>query len=387
MRSGISLPKFANRFFRADFEAELMPVLSLYPIPAPMDLESTQIDICGQHQHPHPVSWSALSSLPRVTLKQPFVCQIFNWSEEITWEGIRLVDLLDFLKVDTDPEGYFAVHSRDRIYFEGLSRDEARDPRVLLAYALNGNPLPAVHGGPLRLVVPFLQGYKSVKWIRAIYAYRHDPVGTKRLLGQSERSPLNETWRKKYAGAYDILPPEGRTGDPPLSLPSTSVVQNTEEDRVDEMNGTQALPVVFPPLEGKIESKSGDVKKTKHKVGRLKELIAILRPEKHELTRQALEAAGITSYTTYAVLGRSHQRGLRLQSDLKEEKKGAVIKFLPKQYFSIVLPEARLSAAIAVIMKANRSGKGAVGDGRIFVTDIDEAVRISNDDRGVEAAQ
>ena len=130
-------------------------------------------------------------------------------------------------------------------------------------------------------------------------------------------------------------------------------------------------------------AKGGDIQETAEaEPGGLKEVIAILRPEKHRVTREALEAAGISAYTTYPVLGRSHQRGLTFQSS---EKDGVAIKFLPKQYFSIILPKARVSAAVAVIMKTNRTGKGAAGDGRIFVCDIDDALRISTGERGGEA--
>jgi DMSO/TMAO reductase YedYZ molybdopterin-dependent catalytic subunit len=81
---------------------------------------------------------------------------------------------------------------------------------VLLAYGLNGQPLPDVHGGPLRLVVPFLQGYKSVKWVRSIRAFRTDPIGIKRLRGQSRSGRLSQEWRDRLA----IVPPAGRAGDP-----------------------------------------------------------------------------------------------------------------------------------------------------------------------------
>lgn len=369
MREGINPPLFADRFFRTDFDTQPMPVISLYPMPAPMGLNQVRIDVCGLEESLRPVSWPALSDLPRVKLKIPLICQIFNWSEEVEWEGIRLVDLLDFLKVDTHPEGYFAFYSRDRIFFEGLSRDEARDPRVLLAYGLNGAPLPMVHGGPLRLVVPFLQGYKSVKWIRAIYAYRNDPVGTKRLLGQATGSRLNEKWRNQY----EITPPTGKPGDPSPAVPKMA----TKEDDIPTPAASPLIPI--DPLEGSVsQAKQGNDRTSGDKTT-LKEVIAILRPSKHQMTRQALEAAGISSYTTYMALGRSQQQGLRFQTD---KKGAAAIKFLPKQFFSIVIPEARLSAAIAVIMKANRTGKGTIGDGRIFVCDIDDAVRISTGERG-----
>ena len=149
-REGINYPRFADKFFRLDFETSPMPVLCLYPIPPPVTLEDLRIEICALEKHPRTITWKALESLPRVRLKIPLICQIFNWSESVEWEGIRLVDFLDFLKVETHPEGYYAIYSRDAVYFETLSRDEARDPRVLLAYGLNGSPLLEAHGGPLR---------------------------------------------------------------------------------------------------------------------------------------------------------------------------------------------------------------------------------------------
>ncbi len=210
-REGIVPPKFANQFSLIDFEAEPMPVLCLYPIPAPVALDSLRLSICGLELKPRSIAWTEWADLPRVRIQQPLICSIFNWSEVVEWEGIRLVDVLDRLAFDTPPEGYYAFYSRDGHYFETLFRDEARDPRVLLAYGLNGEPLPIQHGGPLRLVVPFLQGYKSVKWIRAIRAFRRDPVGIKRLRGQSRSARLTEEWLKRYG----IVLPEGKPGDPP----------------------------------------------------------------------------------------------------------------------------------------------------------------------------
>ncbi|HLG21757.1 MAG TPA: molybdopterin-dependent oxidoreductase [Candidatus Manganitrophaceae bacterium] len=367
MREGIRSPQFADKFFRIDFESSPMPVLSLYPIPAPLKLEEVALELCGLEQHPRVISWPMLKDLPRVKLKAPLICQIFNWVETVEWEGIRLIDLLDFLKIDTHPEGYFAFYSRDRVFFEGLSRDEARDPRVLLAYGLNGAPLPEAYGGPLRLVVPFLQGYKSVKWIGAIHAFRHDPVGIKRLLGQSPTGQLNEQWRK----GYQIDLPAGKMGDPP---PLSNQPAPKEEERKEVSH------LLLAPVAGEV-APTAPAKKP-GRSGLLKEVIAVVRPGKHLATRQALEAAGIFSYTTHTVLGRSRQRGLKFESEGKE---GVAIKFLPKQYFSIVIEEGRLSSAVSALIKANRTGKGAVGDGKIFVVDIDDAVRISTDERGAEA--
>lgn len=209
-RKDVRPPKFADQFFKIDFDAEPLPVLCLYPIPESISLDSVRILVAGLDRESRSIAWEDLKDIPRIRIRQPLICQIFNWSEEVVWEGIRLVEVLDRLGLETERDGYYAFYSRDGHYFETLSRDEARDQRVLLAYGLNGQPLPSEHGGPLRLVVPFLQGYKSVKWIKAIRALKSDPMGIKRLRGQSRKARLNEEWRNRH----NIRPPEGKTGDP-----------------------------------------------------------------------------------------------------------------------------------------------------------------------------
>jgi nitrogen regulatory protein PII 2 len=387
MREGIIYPKFADKFARIDFEATPMPVLCLYPIPTPVALQDLRIEVCSLEKHPRTIVWKALDSLPRVKLKVPLICQIFNWSEWVEWEGIRLVDLLDFLKVETHPEGYYAIYSRDGVYFETLSRDEARDPRVLLAYGLNGSPLPEAHGAPLRLVVPFLQGYKSVKWVGAIRAFRNDPVGIKRLLGQSPTGQLNEVWRERFK----IIQPTGKSGDLPAFTPSAPTTPDTAPQ-------TAPMQSMVQGHVGILKQGTGQKDIDAQEQGVLQEIMAILRPERHLATRQALEAAGVISYTAYSVLGRSRQRGLKFKSSSSSSASGGsgggpgkgktedvAIKFLPKHLFSIVVEESQVKTAVNAIIKANKTGKGQYGDGKIFVLEMDQALRVSTDERGKHA--
>ena len=375
-REGINYPKFADKFFRLDFEASPMPVLCLYPIPPPLVLEELRIEVCGLEEQPRMIGWSALASIPRIRLTIPLICQLFNWSEEVEWEGIRLVDLLDFLRVDTHPDGYYAFYSRDGMFFETLSRDEARDPRVLLAYGLNGAPLPEPHGGPLRLVVPFLQGYKSVKWIGAIRAFRHDPIGIKRLLGQSPSSHLNDEWRKRFG----VVAPAGKAGDPP---PFPTVAPSTAETTPAAAPSALAMPPVVGVV-GSVQSVVRRADERRREQALLCEIMAMVRPSKRIATRKALEAAGIIGYTTYGVMGRSRQRGLKFSAGEKNSPTDPpAIKFLPKQLFSIVVEASQVKTAVAAIITANKSGKGGqYGDGKIFVLAVDQAVRVSTDERG-----
>ena len=209
-REGIRPPKFADKFAEIDFEAEPMPVISMFPPPPPRRLEHARLAIRGEDLKTRVVGFGNLIQLMDSGITVDLVCQIFNWHESVTWNGFRVSDVLDAFGVETSESGYLVLRSADGQYFEGLSVDEARDPRVLLAYGMNGGPLEHKYGGPLRLVVPFLQGYKSVKWVERIEAYPKDPVGIKRLLQQSKTARLGQAWLDRLA----IVAPQGRPSDP-----------------------------------------------------------------------------------------------------------------------------------------------------------------------------
>jgi nitrite reductase (NADH) small subunit len=112
-------------------------------------------------------------------------CLMFGFTRAVTWTGVRLRDVLG---ETTAP--FFSFHSWEtdatrekQRFFETLPRAHAIDPRTMLVFGMNDEPLPKEHGGPLRLVVPFLQGYKSVKWLTWIEACEADAIGYKKLHG------------------------------------------------------------------------------------------------------------------------------------------------------------------------------------------------------------
>ena len=189
-REGINYPRFKDQFAAMDFEAEPMPVLSLFPMPGATPLDDWEVLLMDAKGQRRSVRDADLGALPRVRQKSLLVCQIFNWVERPEVDGVRLVDLLTAAEIEAPENGYLSFYSKDGLYFEGLPRRIARDPRVLLVFGLNGEPLARKYGGPLRLWVPFLQGYKSVKWVHQIRVFQKDPVGIKRLLGQSKTATL-----------------------------------------------------------------------------------------------------------------------------------------------------------------------------------------------------
>jgi len=200
-REAIRPPKFADKFSMLEWDLMPLPAISLYPLPRRIALvEDVALQVSDLECNPRGVNWPVPAEVPVVTMEAPLICQIFNWSEVVTWQGVRVADFLDYAGLQCADGDHVAFYSRDGTYFEGLPADMARDPRTLLATHINGQPLPHELGGPLRLVVPFLQGYKSVKWVGSIKVTKHDPVGIKRLLGQSKTAHLGLAWRE----AYDI---------------------------------------------------------------------------------------------------------------------------------------------------------------------------------------
>jgi nitrogen regulatory protein P-II 1 len=111
----------------------------------------------------------------------------------------------------------------------------------------------------------------------------------------------------------------------------------------------------------------------------MKKIEAIIQPHKLEEVKDAIKGIGIDGMTVSEVRGHGRQKGH------KEVYRGMEyqVDLLPKIKIEMVLPEARVEEVIGVLMAAARTGK--IGDGKIFVFDVAEAIRIRNNDRG-EAA-
>ncbi len=98
---------------------------------------------------------------------------------------------------------------------------------------------------------------------------------------------------------------------------------------------------------------------------------AIVRPEKSDAVLAALMDAGFPAVTKYSVAGRGKQRGIKIGDVTYDE--------LPKVMLMSVVPEAEKEFVIQTIMDTARSkGKGAFGDGKIFVSAVDESYTISS---------
>jgi len=111
----------------------------------------------------------------------------------------------------------------------------------------------------------------------------------------------------------------------------------------------------------------------------MKQVAAIIKPFKLDEVREALADIGVNGLTVTEVKGFGRQKGHT------ELYRGAeyVVDFLPKIRIDVVLPAAMVDAAIDAIIKAAFTGK--IGDGKIFVTAVEQAVRIRTGESGIDA--
>ena len=111
----------------------------------------------------------------------------------------------------------------------------------------------------------------------------------------------------------------------------------------------------------------------------MKKIEAVIQPFKLDEVKEALKGIGIDGMTITEVRGHGRQKGH------KEVYRGQEynVDLLPKVKLELVVPSDRYEEVLKTLTAAARSGK--IGDGKIFVFDVAEAVRIRNDDRGETA--
>jgi nitrogen regulatory protein P-II 1 len=111
----------------------------------------------------------------------------------------------------------------------------------------------------------------------------------------------------------------------------------------------------------------------------MKKIEAVIKPFKLDEVKEALQEIGVSGITVTEAKGFGRQKGHT------ELYRGAeyVVDFLPKVKIEIVLPSEMVEAAVEAIQKSARTGR--IGDGKIFIFDVAEAIRIRTGETGVDA--
>jgi DMSO/TMAO reductase YedYZ molybdopterin-dependent catalytic subunit len=126
-----------------------------------------RLAVTGLVQRPTTFTLAELEALPQTRVVRDFQC-VTGWRvPKVPWSGVALPDLLDRVGVQV---GAVALRftSFDGTYTESLTLDQARRRDVLVATRMLGGPVTKAHGGPVRLYVAPMYGYKSCKWLGGI---------------------------------------------------------------------------------------------------------------------------------------------------------------------------------------------------------------------------
>jgi DMSO/TMAO reductase YedYZ molybdopterin-dependent catalytic subunit len=159
------------------YVTEKWPVLTYGSTPrvAP---EAWELRISGLVEREVLLSWRDLQALPRTEVTADFHCVTRFSTLDNRWGGIATRTLLSAAAgVTVEPEAAFVLVHCYGGYTTNLPLEDFLSERALLADRWNGEPLPADHGGPARLVVPHLYAWKSAKWVQGFELFAEDRRG------------------------------------------------------------------------------------------------------------------------------------------------------------------------------------------------------------------
>jgi DMSO/TMAO reductase YedYZ molybdopterin-dependent catalytic subunit len=167
-------PHQQERVPGGQFLTQKFPVLTYGPSPK-VDLKEFTFRIWGQVSKEVELNWEQFMALPKTVLTADFHC-VTQWSRlDNTWEGVALPELAKL--AGPLPEAKAAMIYCYGGYTTNLLLQDAMREDVIFAYKHDGKDLERDHGGPLRLIVPHLYGWKSAKWASGIEFMRQDRPG------------------------------------------------------------------------------------------------------------------------------------------------------------------------------------------------------------------
>src|SRR5262249_8550785 len=152
--------------------------------------------ISGEVAKPVRLSWEEFRALPQTEVTSDFHC-VTRWSRlDNRWKGALFTDVLKLVQAKS--EAKFALGLAGEGDTSNVAVEDLMKLNVLFAFEHDGEALTAEHGGPLRLVVPHLHAWKSVKWVRGFMLLDHDRLG---FWERNGYHAYGDPWREqRYSG-------------------------------------------------------------------------------------------------------------------------------------------------------------------------------------------
>ena len=157
-------PELQERVPPGQHLAKGFPVLTYGPTPE-VDLSNWELKVWGLATA-KTFTWDDLMAMPQTNFTADFHC-VTTWSKlDVQWTGVKVTDLMQ--QIEVDPKATHVMQHCYGDYTTNIALDDLLREENFLAHSLFGEPLPAEHGGPLRLVVPHLYAWKSAKWLNGL---------------------------------------------------------------------------------------------------------------------------------------------------------------------------------------------------------------------------
>lgn len=159
-----------------------------------------RLEVDGLVRHPISMRWDDVVKLPRDVWVRDFHC-VSGWSVyNVTWEGIRVSHLLEMAGIRPEAT-HVKFYSYDGVYTDALTIEQAMLDDTILAMLKDGKPLNQSEGGPVRLIMPRMFAYKSVKWLTRMELIDEPHTGFWQRLGYAEDAwipgvPKSGPWSK-----------------------------------------------------------------------------------------------------------------------------------------------------------------------------------------------
>jgi DMSO/TMAO reductase YedYZ molybdopterin-dependent catalytic subunit len=159
------------------------PVLHAGSVPSELTRANWTVRLHGRVDHPQTLDFAGLLALPQNQQVVDIHC-VTSWTKLGTlWAGVPFRAVVDLVR--PDPTVRFVVMECEEGFTTSLPLAALLDDDVLLAHTYDGLPLPAEHGGPVRMLVPRRYFYKSAKWVRGLDFVAEDAPGFWEVRGYS----------------------------------------------------------------------------------------------------------------------------------------------------------------------------------------------------------
>ena len=171
------------------------PVLDL-GIQPDIPLGEWRLNVGGLVENPKSFTWEEFNSLPQFEDASDFHC-VTTWSKfDVRWGGVAFFTLAEIVR--PKPTAKHVLFGSYDDYTTNVRIEDVMDDDVLIASRYDGRPLPREHGGPVRMVIPKLYGWKSAKFVRSIEFTAEDKPGFWEVRGYSNTA---DPWTEDRFGA------------------------------------------------------------------------------------------------------------------------------------------------------------------------------------------